>query len=683
MNILKLCTKFPARTGIILLILFLVACIILILKFVANERTRDIVHWHSRLGILADLHSSAIDDKLRLRREQIRELSDNPSLQLYLSQYSNTETHDKTIQAVQQSHVRNLLAATADRMGFNIRHDSSVNLSAKLDYGIAVTDSHGKLLMASRGFNQDFSSLNSAIAHAINSGEQQLIDLFLNANSRPTYGFVKPVWQIQATQSSRAMGSVIVLLNPADDLFNLLNNIHLDTSSDETLLLREQHNSLMYISPLKKGYLLFHQIDGQAKVAEAISTKKIGGYVSGVDYRGVEVITTARAINQSPWLLIQKVDSSEALEESNQHQKLLLGGFLLFAGLICSSFIAVWRHSTSNRLQQLSASLEAQAILFKAVSDNIYDIIFLVDENDKFIFANLSFSHILNIPIEEISGRSINNVLGHDTAAIINDIQLNHPMSDRHCVISLQQTHNSASYHVNFVTLTHGQFTNSKLFVLHDITDLKRAEAKRDKLAQGIIGTLIKAVDLHDPYCVDHSSRTREVALSIARELRLEDSRCSTLEMAALLANIGKLFLPRAILTKMDTLTDQENHLLKQHITYAVDILKQLDFPGPVVQIIAQKNEYLDGSGYPHGLSGVDILMESRILSVANAFVAMTSARAYRQGRPITEVLNILLQQCDRHYDRHIVAALFHIAENQADWASWRIAADNPKKPEN
>jgi HD-GYP domain-containing protein (c-di-GMP phosphodiesterase class II) len=106
-----------------------------------------------------------------------------------------------------------------------------------------------------------------------------------------------------------------------------------------------------------------------------------------------------------------------------------------------------------------------------------------------------------------------------------------------------------------------------------------------------------------------------------------------------------------------------------------IDILKGLEFDGPVIDIISQKNEYLDGSGYPEGIKGEAILAESRILSVANAFVAMSSARAYRQGKSVREVLDILLTQADKRYDRHVLAALFHVAENRADWNSWQVAS--------
>jgi HD-GYP domain-containing protein (c-di-GMP phosphodiesterase class II) len=87
---------------------------------------------------------------------------------------------------------------------------------------------------------------------------------------------------------------------------------------------------------------------------------------------------------------------------------------------------------------------------------------------------------------------------------------------------------------------------------------------------------------------------------------------------------------------------------------------------------VQQKNECLDGSGYPLGVSGEAIHLESRILAVANAFVAMTSSRAYRSGKPVNEVLDILIAEAGSRYDRQVIAALFHVAENHSDWMNWQ-----------
>jgi len=178
-------------------------------------------------------------------------------------------------------------------------------------------------------------------------------------------------------------------------------------------------------------------------------------------------------------------------------------------------------------------------------------------------------------------------------------------------------------------------------------------------------------VDLHDPNSANHSSRMVEVANAIGRELRLSPEDSRTLDLAASLANLGKIFVPREVLTKAEPLTAAEQALLQRHVQFGTEMLADLEFDGPVVDTIAQKQEHLDGSGYPNGLKGDGISLTARILAVSNAFVALLSPRAYRKPIGIQEALQQLLEECDSKYDRHVVAALFHVAENREDWSDW------------
>ena len=154
-------------------------------------------------------------------------------------------------------------------------------------------------------------------------------------------------------------------------------------------------------------------------------------------------------------------------------------------------------------------------------------------------------------------------------------------------------------------------------------------------LMKNLVGVLSSIVDLHDPFSAGHSMRTALVASAIARELGMDEKTQEALEMSARLANVGKIFLPRELLTKTVPLDAEEHKLVQSHVQHTLALLEGIDFEGPVLDIIAQKSEHLDGSGYPGGLKESELLPESRVLAVANAFVAMVSARAYRVGVPI------------------------------------------------
>ena len=675
MNVIK---QFPIKAGFVLLLLFLLISVWLISQYTAKERSRDLMSWQSRIGILADMKKASVESLLKEKKQTLAELGSNPTLQLYLSQYQSANGKDDEILRAQLSHVRNLLRATASRLGFASINTNAFNTEHMPSsyQGLAVLNAKGDAILSTKGFVKNFSRYKPAITGALSQGVEQVIDLY-PVDGMPVFGFVTPVLPLQGLQAQRPVGAVLVLLSPTNELFKRLENLHLDTQSDESLLIRKNENSLVYISPLQKEFKVFHQMAASNQnLASSFAFERPGDFALKQDYRGVDVLVTGRIIENTSWLLVQKIDADEALEESNRHQRFLVTAFGLVTLLVMAMFIAIWRHSTSVRLQKITAALETRTALLNAVSDNINEHIFLVDENREFVFANQSLANCVHIKPEDFVGKSIASVLGPDVSDHLTELDCDLDRGTLPCMINLPLGNEQSNvYHVSTVTLKQGDYKDAKLYVLHDITSLRNAQEKRDRLARGIISTLVKAVDLHDPFCVDHSERTREVAIGIAKELKLDAKRCEALELAALLANIGKLFVPKDILIKMEPLSEAENEMLKKHIDYAIDILKQLAFEGPVVEIIAQKNEYLDGSGYPKGLQGDDILLESRILAVANAFVAMASSRAYREGRPIEEVIDILLEQSSGQYDRHVVAALFHIAENKTDWHKWQVVS--------
>jgi len=372
-------------------------------------------------------------------------------------------------------------------------------------------------------------------------------------------------------------------------------------------------------------------------------------------------------------ILVQKIDVAEALAESTAHQQFILTIFLLAVFVISISFIAIWRHATSLRLQKATRRLQARAALLNAVGDSINDHIFLLDHKNKLVFINDALAKTFSIDNVDIRGKALNHIFN---TAITDQLLAIKPEAGeadvRNREMRLEFKDRRHDYHVSIVALHHPDYKQSHLFVMHDITELKDAQGRHNRLMDGIISTLAQVIDKHDPHCAHHSERTREVAIAIAQAMGLSKERIDVLSMAALLANIGKLYIPAEVLTNMEPLTQAEEMMLRENINYSVEILKDLEFDGPVIEFVQQKNEYLDGSGYPKGVSGEAIFQESRILSVANAFVAMTSSRAYRAGKPIKEVLDILLSEADSRYDRQVIAALFHVAENHSDWVSWQ-----------
>ena len=150
------------------------------------------------------------------------------------------------------------------------------------------------------------------------------------------------------------------------------------------------------------------------------------------------------------------------------------------------------------------------------------------------------------------------------------------------------------------------------------------------KSLEDSIQAIAATVETRDPYTSGHQKRVAELAVALAREMGLSEDRIHGLHLAGVVHDLGKIGIPAEILSKPGKLTTVEYTLIQAHAETGYEILKDIDFPWPIATIVRQHHERLDGSGYPHGLKGGEILLESRILAVADVVEAMGSHRPYR-----------------------------------------------------
>ncbi len=186
---------------------------------------------------------------------------------------------------------------------------------------------------------------------------------------------------------------------------------------------------------------------------------------------------------------------------------------------------------------------------------------------------------------------------------------------------------------------------------------LASAEARTEETYLGVIGTLANALDARDPYTAGHSTRVASFSVAIARQLGLPESEIESLRLGALLHDIGKIGVSDSVLRKPGPLTDEEYRQIQLHPTLGARILKPLRILSKQVAIVELHHEQPDGCGYPHGLRADEIPLAAAIVHVADAFDAMTSARAYRPRRPAAEAIAELVQHAGTGFDRAVVDA--------------------------
>ncbi|MCW8891642.1 MAG: PAS domain S-box protein [Sedimenticola sp.] len=674
------------KSAIALLIALLLVTTWLLHGFIQKERVRDLGDWEVTLSVMADTRSSNIEQWIADQFTPLVELSENGSLQLYLSQLTlvkNSKSSDP--EPAQKSYLRNLLKATALRAGIispdtrNIKIPA--NLSLPTNNGLALVDSEGNILISTPSMPLLSGNTIQIARNAIENGVHEIVDIHLNNNRKPVMGFIVPIAGLNGLSNGESdIGAVIAIKEVSSTLFPLLKSNTTRIDTDEAYLVR--YNSDMpisYLTPLMDGTTgLTKQLPSTLKdIIDAKAINTPGAFTSGIDYNDTPVIFVSRIISSAPWVLIQKVDLSEARQEGVRHENQLIIFFILSVSIILLIVVSAWRHGVSVREREAADNLKLTTNklaennrLLNNITGNILDFILVLDQEENINFINRSLESTLKINAADVAGKSLITLFGPYSGNKIHGVITEAKASGAtHAKeLSLDINGNNRQFYTIIVpTSVPDQSSPTFLLTLHDTTELRKSEKQRYRLNRQLIDALMHAIDLHDPFSANHSARVCEVANAIAEEMNLNYLDRSTLDTAASLCNIGKILIPKELLTKTAPLSQSEMDILQEETKYAEQVLKDIDFPGNVAGTIIQKNEHLDGTGHPAGAKEAEILLPSRILCVANAFVAMISPRAYREKMETKEALDALLAK-DDWYDRNVLAALFHVAENKLHW---------------
>ena len=195
--------------------------------------------------------------------------------------------------------------------------------------------------------------------------------------------------------------------------------------------------------------------------------------------------------------------------------------------------------------------------------------------------------------------------------------------------------------------------------------DLNVSRIKLKRTLDGVIKSMAFALETRDPYTAGHQQRVSELCVAIGDEMGFSKEQLYWLKMAGMIHDIGKISIPAEILCKPTRLTAAEFTIIKEHPETGYNILKEIDFPYPIAEIIRQHHERLDGSGYPRGLAEDQIFVEARILAVADVVEAMASHRPYRASLGIEAALKAISGTNDQQYDPHVVETCCSLFEKK------------------
>ena len=303
-------------------------------------------------------------------------------------------------------------------------------------------------------------------------------------------------------------------------------------------------------------------------------------------------------------------------------------------------------------------------LVFREYADGLM----VTDSQAVVRFVNPAFARLSGKPVEQLEGRPCHKVFddllcGTDACPLEIVRRTGKTLAihaKKHCKVG---KHAPWLVTVSPLTDTQGRFAGmvekiSDARVLDEVQHRLHSSQERMRKTMGaIIQAMSLTIEKRDPYTAGHQRRVTKLCRAIATELGFSWGRIQGLRMAAAIHDLGKIMVPAAILSKSGPMSEHEMAIIRMHPDTGYEILKGIQFPWPLAEIIHQHHERMDGSGYPRGLSGDEILLEARILAVADVVESMTFYRPYRPSLGLEQAIDELQSKKGVLYDTRVVDA--------------------------
>ncbi len=509
----------------------------------------------------------------------------------------------------------------------------------------------------------------SCVAATFASGQVSYAPL-RNTSNGLTMDIFMPILPPQADPDTKPVAVLMLSKIVSSQLFKLLEPMPLPGKEMSTILVQYDGKRAQEISPWGAEALRSLSEAGEFAAGENVPFAMRDSLRKGVVYSlGLKVPGLS-------WWIFQEADYDSSRTDLGAYVNTSVGIAVLITVMLALFVSGLWwwligreNKEIANEFKDLLEVIDEQKELLDGINSTIADLISLTDDKGVIQYANRSFAEAVGRPVEEVVGLDIPALFGFDTGKrlIASDHQV--LMSGEGAVVNEIIFLRSQKYHFQIVKAPlapiAGRSAKGIVSVYRDISALVEAEERSQRVVQQTISALVRTIEETDPYLAGHSRFMASLSGQLAKSLCLTDSDAATVEAAANLSQIGKMFVPKEILTKPGALTDEEKRVMEGHVEHSRRVLQNIEFDLPIVAAIYEMNERMDGTGYPRHLKGADISIFGRLLAVTNAFTAMIRPRSYRSAMDVNTIMQILKEQ-SFHYDAEIVEALERFLETPA-----------------
>lgn len=663
---------------------------LVVFRFAEANRARDLETWRDRLTLVAEARASATDEWLVAQREVVRGIADNATVRFFFTELSWTGTLQNVTDGEARIEImRHLLTFTASQSGFAAPPagaDIPANIERPGRAGLAVAMLDGRTVVSTAWMPKVGPLLDQYRALRPKADAAEIIGPYRGEGGEATLAVVAPITQIEEAVGSAAVGLAIGVRLLGDGLNTRLRQPGDEADSGESYLVRRQGAAIDVLSPLADGTApLARALPDGAEEAAAFATLHPGAFALKRNYDGKKVLVVGAPLQEAPWTVVRTVNAKAALGEITARRNAMLTILSLIIALLAAAGLMLWRHGASIRAAAAAARASDLAGRFRALSDFLQGVmdaqptqILALDAEGRCRFGNRQAATEAGQTAMDLEGKSLTAIFGREFGDILaagsrRALAEGTLIAATHRIGRDGTSRDFIASHVPVTLPRQGEAAPEQgtLLVIEDVTALVGERDRREATLRQLVTTIVTLIDSRDPFAAQHSRWVAELVRAIAEEMGLNAAEIETAEVAGALLNLGKLLVRRDILTKSEALEPAEIDEVRASVQKSADLLRGIEFDGPVVETLEQAHAHWDGGGIPAGLKGEAILPTARALAVANAFIAMVSARAYRAPLPIEMAIQLLLSQAGAIYDRRPVAALIHYLDSRGGREIW------------
>jgi PAS domain S-box-containing protein len=618
---------------------------------VGNQRIFELHRWQNRLSEASQGAADAAGDWLTERRQVLMKAAANPTVQIYLSELALAGNDQSKIQSggAKRGFVGSYIAALGQRVPFDQTGGG----------GIALFSGGETLIASSAGFEPRFDDFRAALKAAQGGAVGATFGNVEGGGEGGAFAYMlMPVTAMQMQMPVPGMGTgdgsgagkpigYLVAAFPFGKELGAQMAARGGFSSGIRLMdMGSDKAQVLDVGPDGSRWRVLETGKPDDRELMRIGAEP-GQLIDAGGFADGGALVLAAKVPRSAWTVAAYIDRSVALGGVNERLRNLLVTLLFGLFAVIAAVFALWRHGVSVNALKAAHAAEAHAAeiaqrerVLQMVADTYPGELALVDRQDRIAFANARFAGGVGAEASSLVGRalaqSLPKFIGAEALRIIE-------RSRRDEITA--HTDDALDVGGRFFALSAtplrgaGWQEGGALLSINDVTDAVQAKEKKARFYWGLVDLLLDAIDQRDPGAAAHSRRVAKLSAEIMRAQEASEAEVETAEIAGALLNVGKLFVPSALLTKSGALDSDERDTILSGSQKWLGLLSRVPFDLPIAEVLGDAQSLMQGR-----VAAAHVSVIARVIVVANGYVALVSPRTYRQAHSHDEAIDSLAE---------------------------------------